>query len=175
MSTHRTGTLSLHYCNRPWNKIANICLCWCRLTGRHIQGGPFQCQWWFGRRRTQTDPSPPGSMMVDKIKNDSLTNRSIFLGVLDTVNADDMVRHLGLKLVPRTPIHVWLTTLKLVEEFTNNSNITFPLMLWRYKDTSSIIQRHIATVSNIDKASNPYISSVVYISNDMIKKINYVA
>ena len=45
-------------------------------------------------------------MMVDKKKYDSLTNRSIFLGVLDTVNADDMVRHLGLKLVPRTPIHV---------------------------------------------------------------------
>ena len=41
-------------------------------------------------------------------------------------------------------------------------------MLWRYKDTSSIIQRHIATVSNIDKASNPYISSMVSISNNMI-------
>ena len=101
-------------------------------------------------------------------KYNSLTNLSIFLGVLDTVNADDMVRHLGLKLVPRTPIHVWLTTLKLVEESTDNSNITFPLMLWRYQDTSSIIQRHIATVSNIDKASNPYISSIVSISNNMI-------
>ena len=33
---------------------------------------------------------------------------------------------------------------------------------------SSIIQRHIATVSNIDKASNPYISSMVSISNNMI-------
>ena len=41
-------------------------------------------------------------------------------------------------------------------------------MLWRYKDTSSIIQRHIATVSNIDKASNPYISSMVSISDNMI-------
>ena len=101
-------------------------------------------------------------------KYDSSTNRSIFLGVLDTVNADDMVRHLGLKFVPRTPIHVWLTTFKLMEEFTNNSNITFPLMLWRYKDTSSIIQRHIATVSNIDKASDPYISSMVSISNNTI-------
>ena len=49
----------------PETRLQIFVFCWCRLTGRHIQGRPFQCQWWFGRRRTQTDPSPPESMTVD--------------------------------------------------------------------------------------------------------------